>query len=122
MVHHVQEVAAALRVRAEADPHAQVAVVPLVPVVAARLAQVAVVLPVLQALVVQEDLLAPVEPVAVRHVQAAAALRAIAAALAAVVIVAAHAVVPVAVLHSAVLSHRQSMIFSRRKRPSSWKV
>lgn len=114
MVHHVQEVAAALRVRA--------AVVPLAPVVAARLAQVAVVLHVLQALVVREDLLAPVEPVAVRHVQAAAALRGIAAALAVVVIVAAHAVDPVVVLHSAVLSHRQSMIFSRRKRPSSWKV
>lgn len=107
MVHHVQEVAAALRVRA--------AVVPLAPV--------AVVLRVLQALVVREDLLGPpVEPVAVRNVQAAAALRGIAAALAVVVIVAAHAVVPVVVLHSAVLSHRQSMIFSRRKRPSSWKV
>jgi hypothetical protein len=74
----------------------------------------------LQAL--EEARLGQVVRVVVPHVQAAAALRAIAAALAVVVIVVDHAVVPVAVLRSAVLSRLRWMIFSRRKRPSSWKV
>jgi hypothetical protein len=112
VVHHVQEAAAALHVRAVVVPHAQVAVDRLVPVVVVPRA--------LQ--VLEEARLAQVVRVVVPHVQAAAALRAIAAALAVVVIVADHAVVPVAVLRSAVLSRLRWMIFSRRKRPSSWKV
>jgi hypothetical protein len=73
--------------------------------------------------VLEEARLVPVVRVAVHHVQAAAAFRAIAAAPAVVVIVADHAVVPVAVLRSVVLSQpRWTMIFNKRKKPSSWKV
>jgi hypothetical protein len=121
VVHHVQAAAAALRVPVVAVHHVQAAVVPLVPVVAAPHAQVAMAPRVLQ--VLEEARLVPVVRVAVHHVQAAAAFRAIAAAPAVVVIVADHAVVPVAVLRSVVLSQpRWTMIFNKRKKPSSWKV
>jgi hypothetical protein len=128
VVHHVQEAAAAHHVRAVVAHHAQVAVDRLVPVVVVPPAQVAVdrlvpVVAVPRALQVPEEArLAPVVRVVVPHAQAAAALQAIAAALAVVVIAADHAVVPAAVLRSAVLSRLQWMIFSRRKRPLSWKV
>lgn len=116
MVHHVQEVAAALHVRA--------AVVPRVPVVAVRHVQAAAALRALRVLVAQAgDLLVLVELVVVLHAQAAVVLRAIVVARVVVAIVAGHAVDRVAALRSAVLSRLQrKMIFSRKRKPSSSKV
>lgn len=116
MVHHVQAEAAALHVRA--------AVVRLGPVVVVRLVQVAAALHAHQALAAPAVvLLVPEEPAAALHVQVAVALRAIVVARAVVVIVAAHAEDRVAVPRSADLSRLQrKTIFSRKRKPSSWKV
>lgn len=114
MVHHVQAAAAALRVQVVVGLHAQVAVDRLVQAAAVPHAQVAMVPHVLQV---------PVAQAPVPHVREAADLLATEAVPAVVVIVADRAVGPVAVLRSVVLSQRLwTMIFNKRKKPSSWKV
>jgi hypothetical protein len=122
VVHHVQEAAAARLVQAVVARHVQVAAALPGRAAVARHVQVEVDL---RDQAVQPAALPAREArvqVVVHHVQVAVDLQGTAAARAEAVIEAAQEVDRVAVLRSAVLSHPRSMIFSKRKKPSSWKV